>query len=196
VQLVLGDVGVAADGRQVRVPEVSGDEASVTRLLPQPGSGGVTKRVRGDALLEPRPLGSATDDRAQDRRLEPLALEAAEDGRVRGCLARRSQPGELAGERSGERLPARLAALAAADEQRRTLAVELQVGSVDRDQLGAPQPGLDEREQDEAVALDEPVTAPSRMPGCREQAAKLVLGQPVRLLLRLRRRLELEERIR
>jgi hypothetical protein len=38
MQLVLGDVGVAADGREVGVAEVGRDEARVARLLPQPGA--------------------------------------------------------------------------------------------------------------------------------------------------------------
>ena len=51
VQLVLGDVGVAADGGEIGVAEVGSDEAGVARLLPEPGGGGVAERVRSDALL-------------------------------------------------------------------------------------------------------------------------------------------------
>jgi hypothetical protein len=60
--------------------EVRGDEARIAGLLPQPGGGGVPERVRGDALREPRPLGGAADDSREDRRLQPLAPEPAEDG--------------------------------------------------------------------------------------------------------------------
>ena len=67
--------------------EVGGDEAGVARLLPQPGGGGVAESVGGHALLEPGPLGGAADDRGEDRRLQPLALEPAEDGRLGGRLS-------------------------------------------------------------------------------------------------------------
>jgi hypothetical protein len=41
VQLLVGDVGVAADGREVGVTEVGGDEAGIACLLAEPGRGGV-----------------------------------------------------------------------------------------------------------------------------------------------------------
>jgi hypothetical protein len=68
------------------VAEVRGDESGVAGLLSQPGGGGVSERVRGDALLEARLLGGAADDPGEDRRLQPLALEPAEDGIGRGGL--------------------------------------------------------------------------------------------------------------
>ena len=135
MQLVLGDVGVAADGGEVGVAEIGGDEAGVAGLLAQPGRGGVAERVGGDALLDRGPLGGAADDRGEDRRLQALALEAAEDGRVGRRLPLGAEERELARERGRERLPARLAALAAADEQRRPRPLELEVGPVERDQL-------------------------------------------------------------
>ena len=189
VQLVLGDVGVAADGRKVGVAEVGGDEAGVARLLPQPGRGGVAERVRGDALLDLGSLGGAADDPGEDRRLQPLALEPAEDRCVRGRAPVGAEERELAGERRCERLAARLAALAAADEQRRPRSLELEVSPVERDQLRPAQARLDEREQDEPVTLGEARAPPRRVLGRGEEAGELLLGQPVRLLLRLRRRL-------
>ena len=90
-------------------------------------------------------------------------------------------------------LPARLAALAAADEQRRQRPLELEVGPVERDQLRSAQTGLDEREQDDAVALCQACAPPRRVLRSSEEPCELLLGQPVRLLLWLRRRLELEE---
>jgi hypothetical protein len=66
--------------------------------------------------------------------------------RVRGRAPFRSKERELASERWRERLSTRLAALAAADEQRRTRPFELEVGPVERDQLRPPQTRLDERE--------------------------------------------------
>jgi MFS family permease len=41
VELLVGDVGVAADGREIRVTEVGSDEARVSGLLPQLRSRGV-----------------------------------------------------------------------------------------------------------------------------------------------------------
>ena len=118
VQFVGGDVGVAADGREVGVAEVGGNQAGIAGLLAQPGSGAVAERVCGDPLLEVGALGGAADDRGEDRRLQALAREAAED-RCVGCrLPGVAQVFELTGKRRRERLPARLAALAAADEQR------------------------------------------------------------------------------
>jgi hypothetical protein len=57
------------------VAEVGGDEAGLACLLSQPGGRGVPERVGGDALLEPRSLRGAVDDRRQDRRLEPVPFE-------------------------------------------------------------------------------------------------------------------------
>jgi hypothetical protein len=115
--------------------------------------------------------------------------------RVRGRAPFRSKERELASERWRERLSTRLAALAAADEQRRTRPFELEVGPVERDQLRPPQTRLDEGEQDEPVPLGEARASPGRVLGGGEEACELLLRQPVRLLLRLRRRLEIEERI-
>lgn len=116
-------------------------------------------------------------------------------GAPAGGFPDRAQPGELARERSREWLAARPAALAAADEQRRPWPVELEVGPVDGDQLRAAEAGLQEREQNEAVALGEAGALPRRVLGRCQQPGELLLGQPVGLLLGLRRRLELEEGI-
>ena len=117
VQFLVGDVGVATDRREVCVAEVGGDEAGVAGLLAEPGRGGVAEGVGGDALLDRRPLGCTADNRGEDRRLQSLALEAAEDRRVCGRLPLRADDGKLVGERWCERLPARLAAFATTDEQ-------------------------------------------------------------------------------
>jgi hypothetical protein len=71
-----------------------------------------------------------------------------------------------------------------------------EVGPVERDQLGAAQAGLDEREQHEPVALGEAMAATGRMRSGGEQPLELAFGQPVRFMLRLRRPLELEEGVR
>src|SRR5918996_1335853 len=47
VQLVVGDVRVAADSREIGVAEVGGDEAGIARLLAQTNSGGVGGGGRG-----------------------------------------------------------------------------------------------------------------------------------------------------
>jgi hypothetical protein len=73
VQLLIGDVGVAADGGEVGVAEIGGHEARVARLLAQPGGGRVAERVGGDALLEAGALAGAADDAGKDRRLQALA---------------------------------------------------------------------------------------------------------------------------
>jgi hypothetical protein len=187
VQLVLGDVGIAADGRKVGVAEVGGNKAGVARLLPKPGSGGVPERVRGDALREAGALGGAADDPGEDRRLQPLALEPAEDGIAWRRPLLVAELAQLLGELWRDRLAARLGTLALADEQRRALALEVDLAPIERDQLGAAQARLDEREQDEPVALGQTLPAPSRVLGRGEQAGELVLGQPVGFLLRLRR---------
>ncbi len=54
MQFFFGDEGVAADGGEVGVAEVRGNEAGIAGLLPQPGSRCVPERVRGDALLKAR----------------------------------------------------------------------------------------------------------------------------------------------
>jgi hypothetical protein len=175
--------------------EVGGDEAGITCLLPEPGGGGVPKRVGGDALLEVSSLRGAVDDRGQDRRLQPVPLEPAEDRCLRRRLPGRAQKRKLVCELRCERLAPRLAALAAANEQRGPTALEVEVGPVERDQLGPAQAGLDEGEQDEPVALGESFPASGRVRSGGEHAVELRLGQPVGLLLRLRRALELDEGI-
>ena|SRR5437899_3325599 len=117
MQLVVGDVGVAADRREIGVAEVGGDQACVAGLLTEPGGGCVAERVRGDSLLEPGSLGSTPDDQPEDRPLQPPAFEPAEDGLVGGRRDGRASAAELACERKRKRLPARLAAFAAADEE-------------------------------------------------------------------------------
>lgn len=146
-------------------------------------------------LCESGAFGCAADDVGEDRRLQPLALEPAEDGRVRRRFRLVAELGELAGERRRERLAARLAALAAADKQRRALFVEVEAGPVECDQLGAAKPGLQKREKDKPVALGQFGPSPWRRRCSWEQLRELVRCQPIGFLLRLRRRLELEERI-
>ena len=69
VELLAIDVRVASHGREVGVSEVLGDEAGVAALLPQPGCGGVAKRVGGDVLLDPGSRRGASDDVGEDRLL-------------------------------------------------------------------------------------------------------------------------------
>jgi hypothetical protein len=111
VQLVVGDVGVTADGGEIGVAEVCGDEPGIAGLLAEPGRRGVAERVGSDALLDRGLLGGAADDRGEDRRLQPLSLESAEDGRVAGRLPVGAEERELVCERGRERLAAWLAAL-------------------------------------------------------------------------------------
>ena len=59
----------------------------------------------------------------------------------------------------------------------------------------AAKAGLNERQQDEPVAFGEAGAPSWRVRGRGEQQRELLLGQPVGFLLRLRRRLELEERV-
>jgi hypothetical protein len=92
--------------------------------------------MRSDALLDRGSLGGTPDDPGEDRRLQPLSLESAEDRRVSGRAPFGTEARKLAGERRCERLPTRLAALAATDEQRRPWSIELEVYPVERDQLG------------------------------------------------------------
>jgi hypothetical protein len=101
----------------------------------------VPERVRGDALREACALGGAADDPGEDRRLQPLALEPAEDG-----IAGRRPPLvakllQLLGELRSKRLAAGLGALALADEQRRSPAFEVDVAPVERDRTGAGSSG-------------------------------------------------------
>jgi hypothetical protein len=91
VQLVAGDVGIAADRRQVGVSEVLGHQPRVAGGLAQPCRGGVAQRMRGHALRQPGPPGAARDDIGQDRGLEPPAREPAEDRVVRPGLAQSRQ---------------------------------------------------------------------------------------------------------
>src|SRR5436305_1294233 len=69
-ELVAVDVRVARHGREIGVAEVLGDEAGVAQLLPEPGRGGVAKRVRGDVLLYPGTLRGSPDDVGEDRLLQ------------------------------------------------------------------------------------------------------------------------------
>jgi hypothetical protein len=111
--------------------------------------------VRRDVLVEAGAFGGAPDDCAEDRDGEPLACETADD-RLVGSGAERVAPLLQCGRELGrERLAARLPAFAAAHEQRGAFAVELEVGPVECEQLGAPQPGRDEQPEHELVTLDE-----------------------------------------
>ena len=86
--------------------EVLGDEAGVAALLPQPGCGGVAKRVGGDVLLDPGSRRGASDDVGEDRLLQAGAVEPAEDRVGWPRLPGVSQRQQLAGEASGDRLTA------------------------------------------------------------------------------------------
>jgi hypothetical protein len=50
VELGVGNVGVAGDGGEVRVPEVLGDQARVAGGFSKPCRRGAPERVRGDVL--------------------------------------------------------------------------------------------------------------------------------------------------
>jgi len=100
---------------------------------------------------------------------------------------------QLIGEASGHRLTSGLAALAVTDKQRPPPSVEVEVTPFERAELGAAQPGRDESEQHEPVALGEAGQVPLGMTSSVEQAPELLLRQPVALLPRLRRRLEVNE---
>lgn len=85
--------------------------------------------------------------------------------------------------------------LAAAHEQRRARPVELEIRPVERDQLGAAEAGLDEREHHEPVTRRETGALTARMLRGGEETRELGPGEPVSFLLWLRRRLELEKRV-
>lgn len=82
-----------------------------------------------------------------------------------------------------------------ADEQRPLASVELEVPPLERTQLGAPKAGRDEGEERELVTLREARQIPVWLPGGVEQPPELLACQPVALLPRLRRRVEVAERI-
>src|SRR5262249_6349822 len=106
----------------------------------------VAKRVGGHALFELRPPRRAMDDRREDCRLEPVPLEPAEHRRLSARLPSRAQERELTRQQWREWLTPRLATLAAAIEQRGPHAFQVEVPPVERDQPGAAQARLDERE--------------------------------------------------
>ena len=107
--------------------QVLGDEACIAELLPQPGRGRVTERVRRDPLLEARALSGAVDDCGERRLLKAAAGEPAEDGCVETWTPLGPQSPELGREPGPEGLAARLASLPATNEQRGRLGVELGV---------------------------------------------------------------------
>jgi hypothetical protein len=72
--------------------------------------------VCGDALLKARLPRGATDDRGEDRRLQPPALEPAEDGIGGRGLPLLAELAQLLGELRSERLTAGLGAFALAYE--------------------------------------------------------------------------------
>ncbi len=194
-ELVAVDVRVASHGREVGVAEVLGDEAGVAELLAQPGRGGVAQRVGGDVLLDPGARRGAPDDVGEDRLLQASAGEPAEDRIGRPGLPRVAQLPQLAGEARRDRLTPGLAALPAADEQRLLASVELEVPPLERAQLGATKAGRDEGEERELVTLREARQVPLGLPGGVEQPPELLARQPVALLPRLRRRVEVAERV-
>jgi hypothetical protein len=192
-QLVAVDVRVASHGREVGVAEVLGDEAGVATLLAQPGRGGVAQRVGGDVRLDPGSRRGAPDDVGEDRLLQASAGEPAEDRIGRLGLPGVAQLPQLAGEASRDRLTPGLVALPVADEERPPASVEFEVAPLERTQLGATKAGGDEGEQRELVALREPGEVPVGLPGGVEQPPELLARQPVALLPRLRRRVQVPE---
>ena len=128
---------VTADGGEVGVAEVLGDEAGVAEFLAEPGCCCVAERVRCDVLLESRPFGCTADDLREDRLLESPPGEAAEDRRLGTRAAFGSESTKLACEAGWERLSPGLAAFAAADEERRCRGVEVEVAPVEPAELGA-----------------------------------------------------------
>jgi hypothetical protein len=137
------------------VAEVLGNEAGVAALLAEPGRRGVAQRVRGDVLLDPSALRRATDDVGEDCLLQASAGKSAEDGIHRLGLAGVPQLPQLAGQARRYWLAPRFAALPATDEERALSPIELHVAPLERAELGAAQPGRDEGEQREPVALGE-----------------------------------------
>jgi hypothetical protein len=194
-EFVAVDVRVSRDGREVGVAEVLGDEARIAELLPEPGRGGVTQRVRRNVLRDASACRCPTDDVGEGRLLQTTTGEPAEHrvGRIR--LATVAQLPKLLGKTGRHRLAARFAAFAAADEERPPASIELEVAPLKRAQLGAPQSRRDEREQRKTVPLDEAGQIAFGAAGSIEQAPKLFTGQPVALLPRLRRWIEIEEGI-
>lgn len=87
VHLAACDVRVAADSREVSVPQVLSDKARVARGLPQPCCGRVPERVRRDVLGKAGTDGATVDDRGKHVRLQPSACKAAEDMLFGRCLA-------------------------------------------------------------------------------------------------------------
>src|SRR3954454_7120632 len=61
-ELFAVNVRVPRDGREVGVAEVLGDEARVAELLPEPGRGGVSQRVRRHVFRDRSACRCATDD--------------------------------------------------------------------------------------------------------------------------------------
>ncbi len=179
VKLVGGDVGVAANGREIGMAEVGGDETGIAGLLAQPGRGGVAERVGADGLLDSGSLGCAPDQRGEDRRGEPFAGKAAEDGVLACGSTVPSEPSELVGERWRQRLAPGFAAFAATHEQRGLVALEVEVAPVEREQLRASQPCRDEGEEDELVAGCQPGPSSQRRTRCGQQAGELRAGEPV-----------------
>ena len=111
--------------------EVAGHETGVAARLAKPGGSRVPQGVGGDALLEPRTGGGAADYVGEDCGLQTTAGKTAEYGRVRVFARDGVQSRKLSDERGRERLAARLAALAAANEQRRATAVEIEVAPIE-----------------------------------------------------------------
>jgi hypothetical protein len=68
--------------------------------------------------------------------------------------------------------------------------------AVEGAELSAPRPGEHEGEQHELIALGQPGKVPFRPAGGIEKSSKLLAGQPVALMTRLRWRLEIAAWIR
>lgn len=84
VHLLAGHVRVAADGREVGVPQVLGDQSRVARGLAQPRRGGVAQRVGGSRALRARSPDAAADDVGQDVLLQAPTGQPTEHRLLRG----------------------------------------------------------------------------------------------------------------
>lgn len=132
--------------------------------------------MRSDVLLYPGACGGAADDVGERRLLKASACEPAEDRVGRIGMTAVAQPPKLAGEAGGHGLAAQLAALAATDEQRSLVSVELEIAPLERAELRPPKPRGHEREEYETVAFDEAWQVALGTAGSVEQAAELLPG--------------------
>jgi hypothetical protein len=195
VQLVCCDVGVPADSGEIGVAEKGGDETGVARLLPQPRRGGVTEGVRGDALVDRGSLGRATDDSGEDRRPKSLSLEQKTGpSAVAPRSARRSASSRASGAASGCRrglppLPRRTSSDGRGPSSSRS-AQSSAISSA------RPKPVWTSVSRTSRSRSARPARLRGGCSAASRRRFELPLGQQVRLLPRLRWRLEVEEGIR